>query len=399
MGNTKKNRAKGKTKDKTTVTRVNGIPIRHLGPERFMVDARAIISESIEVEGETLLPRQSFKTLDEAKAYAEQLTITRMNKGLEGFTLSNRQRRDALDALAVLGEGVTLLEAAREYRRRYPDQSAEKLSETVEKLIADMRKEGRREISIKEAARKWKMFMADHPDMATCSLDRKDIDEWVRKRKWQGVTARNYRNAMLTLLNFYHGTMRKKRRREDQPVEVWGVSTVKKLFEASAKHTPEIVPAFAVMFFCGTRPYEALRLTWEQINLKEGHIRLEGEQVKTASSRVIEMPDNAIAWLARYQGSGLLIESGAWYRKHREKAMKHAGIEKWPKDVSRHTYASCLYAERKDPGYVATQLGHWEGLDMLKRHYYAVVTEKDAKEYFSIKPKAGKVIKLRAQTA
>jgi len=372
---------------KVKVTKIQGVSIRHMGEDRFTVDLRGITKGGA--------AWRSFKTLGEATAYAEQLAVERVNRGVEGFKLTDRQRRDALDALVILGDGVTLVDAAREYRRRYPDQSAEPLSVTVERLLAWMRNEGRREISIREAGRKWGLFVKDHPDRATQSIDRQDINEWVERRGWNGVTAKNYRNAVVTLTNFYHGRMKKKQQRNDKPVTIWDVPTVERLFDAAVDHEPELIPALAVLFFAGLRPHEMMRLNWSQIDLAGGHIRLEGKQVKTGSARIVDLTLNAKHWLAAYRGKGPVIKSESWYRDKRESAMKHADIKSWPKDVSRHSFASYLYAQRDDAPYVAAQLGHWQGLEMLQRHYRAVTDKSCAERYFDIAPKGGKIIKMK----
>lgn len=371
---------------KAKTTKVNGVIIRHLAENRFLIDYRAGGIER----------RKSFKTLPEAKAYAEQIVVERMNLGVAGFNLTDRQRRDAMDALAILGDGATLVEAAREYRRRYPDNAAERLGETVARLVEDMRQDGCRDISIKEAHRKLKLLVEDHPDRATISLSREDIAEWVQKRGWKGVTAKNYTRAGLTLINFNNGVKRKRGHRDDKPPSIWDNTTVTNLMRATERHEPELVPAFAVLFFCGLRPHEMMRLKWSNIDLSNKSIRLEGEQVKTRSSRIIDIPENALKWLTAYRGVGDIVASTSWYRDHRENAMHKAGLKTWPKDVARHTYASCLMAIKKDAGYVAAQLGHWQGLDVLARHYRALVAEEDASAYFNITPKKspGKIIHL-----
>jgi integrase len=406
MSKKKQGKAKGVKGDPLCkVTILDGVRIRHLGPARFFIDHRS--------HGVT--KRKSFKTLAEATSYAAQVKVERMNKGVEGFSLTDKQRRDAIsaaeildgvslvyaatqyrDAMEILGGGVSLADAAREYRRRYPDQSAEALSVTVNRLVDWMRKEGRRDISIREAARKLRLFVQDHPKRATQSIDRQDIAEWIERRGWQGVTAKNYRNAVVTLTNFYHGRMKKRHQRDDKPVTIWPVATVERLFSAAATHEPELIPALAVLFFAGLRPHEMMRLDWSNIDLTGGHIRLEGAQAKTRSARIIDLTPNAKLWLTAYRGQGGLIESEKWYRYARESTMRHAGIKPWPRDVSRHSFASYLYAQRDDAPYVAAQLGHWQGLEMFNRHYRAVVTKADALQYFEIKPKAGKVIRLKA---
>jgi integrase len=41
--------------------------------------------------------------------------------------------------------------------------------------------------------------------------------------------------------------------------------------------------------FGGLRPFEAARLSWEQVNLVDGEIRLKGQQTKTGKGRIVEI--------------------------------------------------------------------------------------------------------------
>ena len=66
--------------------------------------------------------------------------------------------------------------------------------------------------------------------------------------------------------------------------------------------------------------------------------------------------------------------------------MKLAKIDRWPVDVSRHTYATAHYMAHQDAAKTAAQLGHFEGLSTFTRHYKGLMTPRDAAKYWKIKP-------------
>jgi integrase len=63
----------------------------------------------------------------------------------------------------------------------------------------------------------------------------------------------------------------------------------------------KLVPYVALCLFGGLRPFEAARLTWEQVNLTDGEIRLKGTQTKTGKGRIVVICKTLKAWLSRYR--------------------------------------------------------------------------------------------------
>lgn len=67
-----------------------------------------------------------------------------------------------------------------------------------------------------------------------------------------------------------------------------------------AATSPETLPLYVLCGFCALRTAEALRLRWEQIDLNQGHVIVGSDQAKTASRRIVSLPDNARRWLLPY---------------------------------------------------------------------------------------------------
>ncbi|MEI6074623.1 MAG: tyrosine-type recombinase/integrase [Verrucomicrobiota bacterium] len=69
------------------------------------------------------------------------------------------------------------------------------------------------------------------------------------------------------------------------------------------------VPYVALCMFGGLRPTEAARLTWDQVNLKDGEIRLKGVQTKTGKGRIVVIDKTLKAWLSQYRKRGEIYRS------------------------------------------------------------------------------------------
>ena len=56
-------------------------------------------------------------------------------------------------------------------------------------------------------------------------------------------------------------------------------------------------PLVTFLFYCGVRLGEALQITWSQVDLIQGLIRLEGDQTKSREARILPLPDQLLDYL------------------------------------------------------------------------------------------------------
>ena len=68
------------------------------------------------------------------------------------------------------------------------------------------------------------------------------------------------------------------------------------------------------------------------------------------------------------------------------------GIERWPNDVARHTFATAHYTHFGDAAKTLSQMGHFEGPQTFVRHYKGMMTTKDAGAFWKIEPSRTAVI-------
>ena len=150
--------------------------------------------------------------------------------------------------------------------------------------------------------------------------------------------------------------------------------------------------------FAGLCRFEASRLAWEQINLKDREIRLEANQTKTKRLRVIAIHDTLAGWLKAYQGKPLYpvnwrkdfdaIKAAAGFgnpsRLNKMQRQESSALKPWPDDVMRHTAISHYFRQTGSYGQTAEQFGNSEAI--IKRHYQSRVSSEDTKQFYALTP-------------
>lgn len=374
---------KPRKRRKVRVIDCDGIAVREIRPGYFMADLYA--------NGKRQRP--CFDALDEAKVWCREKAIELRNFGISSFNLSEAERFDARRALDLLQGSATLVAAVQEYMRRHPVMKSETVARTAAKYVRNMIDSGCRPLSITEKRQKFRLLSAHFKHRKTASLDESDLVAWCKAQGYHGTNFDNYLGAGRSLLNFFAGKKRTKRQRDERLPVTWPVAIVKNLFETAQKNTPDLIPALTVLFFCGLRPHEMMRLTWGHIDLVDAHVNLTADICKTRTARHVQIPANAQRWLALCRrDAGNIIASPRAYRTARVKVMEKAGLKQWPVDVARHTFATAHYTAHGDAAKTAQQLGHFGNLEMFVRHYKGQMKTKDALAYWNIVPGSGGIV-------
>jgi integrase len=176
--------------------------------------------------------------------------------------------------------------------------------------------------------------------------------------------------------------------------EVLTVDECKTILKAAERHRKgRLVPYVAACLFGGLRPFEAMRLTWDKVNLQDGEIRLEADMTKTGRPRVVSIGPTLSAWLARYRGRPFYPSN---WRKDFDTIKTKAGfggraksdpenkLKPWPEDVLRHTAISHFFRKTGSYGLTAEQFGNSESI--IKLHYQGRVTSQDTKRFYRLTP-------------
>jgi len=187
-------------------------------------------------------------------------------------------------------------------------------------------------------------------------------------------------------------------RGEDAAIGILTVEQAARLLELAHEHQDlGMLPFIAIGLFCGLRREELIRLDWSRVNLAEGFIEVTAAASKTRQRRIVRLTHTlpsgskgkpmvyqpAIKWLRRatIPTAGPVTPSDAPYQL--EKLAKLAGIQPYPRNALRHSFASYLMGLTQNAAVVAEQLGH-VGFESLYRNYRQLVTPKSAAQYWQL---------------
>jgi integrase len=389
--------------------RVRRVIIR--GNIRYLVDARPTGK------------REFFETPAEALAVAEQIARQKDNEGASSFTeVDPSRRRDAAEALAVLGNNGSLLDAARmfvrEKKRLDGLAHVPTVNAAIDAYIAAKRvDEANGEIcrlTLYEIESKMRIVRAEFGKLKVTEIDEAAVQTFLRNLPHRPQGKANIRTKLSQFLNYCrsegkwltsNATDNIKVRVKGGDVEILSVAEVKRLLGAGRKcEQPEsVLPYLVVQLFGGLRPFEASRLDWERIHFETRQIEVLAETSKTRETRFVQMEPRLIEWLLPFRkASGPLI--GPEFVDALRAVKQAAGFtfgdddgNRWVKDVLRHCYGSYWLAVHKDRAHLAELMG--TSLDMIKSHYKRAIPEAVAKEFWKLSPtarKPGRIIPIRS---
>ena len=142
-----------------------------------------------------------------------------------------------------------------------------------------------------------------------------------------------------------------KRSEKRAPVEIFTPSQLTALLKNASR---ELAPCFALAAFAGLRAEEILRLDWADIERRPGFIEVAAHKAKTATRRIVPIPENLAHWLAIAPRTAERVwqHSKAWFFEAMRNAAADAKI-KWKQNALRHSFISYRLAEIQDVNRVA----------------------------------------------
>jgi integrase len=173
--------------------------------------------------------------------------------------------------------------------------------------------------------------------------------------------------------------------------EAPGILTVTETARLLEAAMPDVLPYLAIGLFAGLRPAEIDRLDWSEIDFESGLIEVKAAKSKTAQRRFVTIQPNLREWLlplCQHKGN-VTPQNG--FRQSFEQARAGAGINDWPENALRHSFASYHLAHFKNAASTALELGHHDSR-VTFAHYRELVKPKDAEQYWSIQPAVTKRI-------
>ena len=347
--------------------------------------------------------QRSFKTKAEAEQWANAKQRELDDNRFGAFELSDKHRVDALQAYQQLAARfdtsvsqlptptLSLTEVTRAYLElAAPEGGQRTVGEVAEEYLGAKLASGRRPRTIQDIRTRMNQITKAFADAPINLVRTTDLEVWLDKQRYKGITRKNYRTHLVMLFNF----AKKRGYTTQNPAEgietplldektpaILSVKDCDKLMSAVEEHTPQMIPYFAIALFAGLRPSEAEQLDWSSVNFETKTIKVVPATAKKRRQRFVDMSDNLIAWLLPY---GRQTGPIGFSRKQFERARRESGVE-WAPDILRHSYGSYHIAIHENAAKTSLQMGHRE-VDVLFNHYRDLVTRDDAARFWNLTP-------------
>ena len=428
------------------------------------LNSGAIIWQSDNCKEPPNRERLSWETEDKAKKHVEEKATEEKNHGLAAYDFPHEERVEIKKVTEKLPPGVLLVDLLNFYKRHNPDSEGVSLKDGHARWMAAQEKDEMRPTTIRQNKQRGSVFVgAMGPDTPCAAVTPDRVRRFIEGRKCGKATRKSWEKTLRAFFSYAvemkwcdTNPIPPKRRKRggggDLGRKIPGFmppNTVERLLHKAEEMHPAIVPALAVMFFAGLRPFEvsaqyrlksdkrsevrkavsvarlafkkvkkqggeaaadAFRklnearraadkvyesdpatlggLDWSNVNLAERFIRVLPETSKTGAGRLVDISDNLLIWLAKYRkASGPVAPSPMSLIRYRREVMKKAGVKKWLPDVARHSYATMHFAMWQDQDKLQAMMGHSGKAYILTAHYKGLATKGEAEKFWGIEPK------------
>ena len=180
-------------------------------------------------------------------------------------------------------------------------------------------------------------------------------------------------------------------------VGIFSPSQLGAILRTALRIQPRAVPALAVWAFCGARRAEINRLHFDNFDRERKELRISARTAKTGKARYVPMPPALIAWLEAAEQAGAAplgklvpgksdaASEGVLFRWLND-IRGEAGLDGWPHNALRHSFASYACADTDDYARVAAWLGHAGGTALLEARYRHACPKDSGSAWFNVFP-------------
>jgi integrase len=345
--------------------------------------------------------RLFFKTKTAAEQELTRIKTKLNREGSDALSLSDELRTAALAIQKDLEPfGKTLRDAGTHYLRFLREsQRSITVSALAAEYLAMKESKGLSAVHMRDLRNRYAVFCADFGDCPVRTLSAKTIESWLNGLALSKQSVKNFRSRIGAVLAYgvKHDYL------EANPVlaidapKVVGkppeILTVDQLIRLLNTATVEMLPLIAIGAFAGVRTGELTKLDWRDVDIARGFVKIEAGNAKTARRRVIKMEPCLQQWLAPFAGrigpifTNTAKEASCRFNQKMAPIAKAAGIDQWPDNGLRHSFASYHYAKYQDAGKLAADLGHTT-TKLIFSNYRELVHPEEGTRYFNILPPA-----------
>ncbi len=361
---------------------------------------------------------RSLSDMEEARMVAQQITVRLANGWEVGGEVTKRDlellryyeqqtSKFGVTLAAAIDEwisarsavrGITLSDAVRFYQANRTDLLAIRTTAQVAAEFVKSRATSGVSAAYVSGCRVGLKRFTDRLACNIGDITTADINNYLAGLKGLGPVSRNgHRRNIVTMFGFAkrQGYLHPDRKTAAEQTETFkepeteiAIFTPDEITSLLLNSHARILPVIAIGAFAGIRSAEIMRLDWEDIKWDRGHIEIAGRKAKTAARRLVPLPENLKAWLAPWREStGKIVTLTAVAGAMSDLAAKAKIPGGWRQNALRHSFISYRVALTGDVARTALEAGN--SPKMIFRHYREVVTEEDAKAWFSITPPDG----------
>lgn len=336
--------------------------------------------------------RRFFSTKQDAERFVEEIRITTENLGIRATEIDQRLHVMAVECHDRLTPyGKNLADATDFYCRHLEAvQRSSTLNELVKVFLQSKEADGTGHRYRKDLRNRLDRFQRQFGERIVATITSRECDEWIKNL----LLAPRSRNGFRRVLSAFFSYAHMRSYCADNPISRIGkakvidsavaVLTPDQTERLLASASPELIPFIAIGAFAGLRTAELSRLDWKEIHLDRGFIEVSAAKSKTASRRLVTILPTLRLWLIPHVRQHGPVMPNSFAQKMKT-ARKSAGIDPWPANGLRHSYASYHLAKFQDAPSLALQLGH-KTTATLFSYYREVVTPEAAASYWNIQP-------------
>jgi len=362
--------------------------------------------EGLRVNGKR--KRLFFSTRDSAERELQRLKIKQRREGETALAIPDSLRIMASECADKLKPfGKTLVDATEFFLKQLGDeQRSITVSELMTEFLGARRRTRRSQIHLADLQRRLGRFAESFGIRPIRTLTSKQIETWLHELELEPQTINNYRSRIGAMFSYAIRRELLERNPIDaiekitirgKPPEIFQPEELQSLLDASP---PDLLPVLAIGAFAGLRTAELLRLDWKDVELTRGYIHVSAANSKTAQRRLVTLAPNLVNWLRPYTN----LEGKVYSRSERDlhkdlvALCGKVGLQKWPTNGLRHSFASYHLALHKNAPELALELGH-ASPKMIFTNYRELVTDEQAERYWAIRlnTRAENVIPMEAE--
>lgn len=343
--------------------------------------------------------RHLFKTELEAKKFSVQKERELSRAGALWLDVSERERVDVLASISVARcHGFTITEAVHFFRdhRAAAEAESKNLREAITACLAD--KQGhlrpRSFASLSSTLSRFALHMEALGVTTLGLVTPERIRAWLQSGGWAVRTQAGYLTDAATFLSYcvaldwlqvnpahkLKAALGARRITAKRNANVFfAPEECTLLLDTARDHAPELLGYLVLALFCGIRPEEVDRLSWDDVR-KDG-VAISEAASKTGHRRFVPLRPAASAWITAARRLGGKLPPANRVRFLR-KTRKLSGV-KWGHDVLRNTF--CTYsAPIWGTIETAASAGHSE--QVLKAHYLEAAPKEQALAFWALRP-------------